>query len=26
VTDCVGLKDREGAPVRAFLHQLATAK
>src|SRR5262245_11432833 len=26
VTDCSNLKDREGAPVRAFLHQVATAK
>ena len=26
VTDCSNLKEREGAPVRAFLHQVATAK
>jgi alanyl aminopeptidase len=26
VTDCSNLKEREGGPVRAFLHQVATAK
>jgi len=26
VTDCSALNEREGAPVRAFLHQVATAK
>ena len=26
VNDCVGLKQREGAPVQAFLRQVATAK
>jgi alanyl aminopeptidase len=26
VSDCSNLKEREGAPVRAFLHQVATAK